>query len=507
MAFRMNDFNWIIEPKYDEIIVYGEKSFVAKEGKIYKILDYNEKSLFEFTDNEIIGISDHPNEGGELQEIINVNYWGSKSRLFNIKSLNFLHEDKYYLLQTEGYYEPERRLIRVFDELKEGVMDFDGNMILPPIYEGVSVSEEYRLGFKSNEIDVFYANGKLDKVIPYINLRPRHFSKRKVIKIHRKTGELSNIYKEVRKNTEGIISTEYKQLNYPSISCGIVNIQHKIVIPFEYSSLSIINENFIEFTKKEHITEKGVPINYFNPKYGIIDFNNNIILPNEYKNIGVVQGGIVEVENFEHKRAIFNLKTKKFETDFIYENYSDSAKKISELDESNKYLKFTKNNLVGMKDKSGNILIPAKYRDYGSTSNPEIYIVYGASEDKYGYQGYYHIGLKKEIIPTLFADRGGIGGHKRNNQNNVISVMNPETSEIGFYKIDGTKVSDTKFDEYVDGFSEDLAPVYGDFSDKTGMIDINGNLVYDYIFDSMTLPYDGKSIVSYNGKFGILKLR
>ena len=96
----MNDFNWIIEPKYDEIIVYGEKSFVAKEGKIYKVLDYNEKSLFEFTDNEIIGISDHPNEGGELQEIINVNYWGSKSRLFNIKSLIFLHEDKYYLLQT-----------------------------------------------------------------------------------------------------------------------------------------------------------------------------------------------------------------------------------------------------------------------------------------------------------------------------------------------------------------------------------------------------------------------
>ena len=150
----------------------------------------------------------------------------------------------------------------MFDELKEGVMDFDGNMILPPIYEGVSVSEEYLLGFKSSEIDVFYANGEFDKVIPYISLRPRHFSKRKVIKIHRKTGELSNIYKEVRKNTEGIISTEYEQLNYPSISCGIVNIQHKIVIPFEYSSLSILNENFIEFTKNEHITEKGVPINY-----------------------------------------------------------------------------------------------------------------------------------------------------------------------------------------------------------------------------------------------------
>ena len=137
---------------------------------------------------------------------------------------------------------------------------------------------------------------------------------------------------------------------------------------------------------------------------------------------------------------------------------------------------------------------------------PEIYLVYGASDDEYGFQGYYHIGLKKEIVPTLFADRGGIGGQKKNNQNNVISVMNQETGAIGFYKIDGTKISDTIFDEYVEGFSEDLAPVFGDFSDKTGMIDINGNVVHQYIFDSMTLPYDEKSIVSYKGKFGILKL-
>ena len=87
MAFQLNDLKWVIEPKYDEIIVYGEKSFVAKEGKTYKVLDYNEKSLYEFTDNGIIGISDHSNEGGELQEIVNINYGGNKSRLFNISSL------------------------------------------------------------------------------------------------------------------------------------------------------------------------------------------------------------------------------------------------------------------------------------------------------------------------------------------------------------------------------------------------------------------------------------
>jgi len=38
------------------------------------------------------------------------------------------------------------------------------------------------------------------------------------------------------------------------------------------------------------------------------------------------------------------------------------------------------------------------------------------------------------------------------------------------------------------------------------MIDIEGKLIYDYIFDTMTLPYDNKSIVSYKGKFGILQL-
>ena len=61
----MNDLKWVIEPKYEEIIVYGEKSFVAKEGNFYKVLDYNEKSLYEFTDNGIIGISDHLNKRGK----------------------------------------------------------------------------------------------------------------------------------------------------------------------------------------------------------------------------------------------------------------------------------------------------------------------------------------------------------------------------------------------------------------------------------------------------------
>ena len=104
---------------------------------------------------------------------------------------------------------------------------------------------------------------------------------------------------------------------------------------------------------------------------------------------------------------------------------------------------------------------------------------------------YYHIGLKKEIVPTKYADRGGIGGHKRNNQNNVITVMDPETGKIGFYRIDGKKIADTLYDESVEAFSDDLAPVYEMYSERTGMINIEGELVYDYIFDSMTLPYNG----------------
>ena len=85
--------------------------------------------------------------------------------------------------------------------------------------------------------------------------------------------------------------------------------------------------------------------------------------------------------------------------------------------------------------------------------------------------------------------------------------MDPETGKIGFYRIDGFKIADPIYDEYNEGFSENLAPVYEEWNNGTGMINIEGDVVYDYIFESMTLPYDNKSIVSYKGKFGILKLK
>jgi len=506
LVFQMNDLQWIIEPKYDEIIVYGKESFVVKENGKYKVLDYKEKTLYEFNDKEIKGLMDHPNEGGELQELIQVRYQGDKMKLFNIKKLDFIHENKYYLLQTD-YYEPERRLIRVFDELKEGVMDFDGNIIFYPIYEGVIVEKEFSIGFKEEEILISDNNRNLVKKLPYLNKGSQYIKDKKLFQVQKSIKGETNVFQEVRKHENGRYKINYEKSGSNKFVSGLVDMDNNIVIPFTYSSIDLISNNYLEVTKDEKISEKGFVISYFKPKFGIIDFFNNEVLPLEYKYIGTIEGDYVLVENFDEKRAVFNLEKREFETDFIFNNYEEAAQKITELDNSNSNIEYKINGLVGLKNRQNDILIPAKYRGIHQTMNPEIYIVYGPSDDEYGYEGYYHIGLNKEIVPTLFADRGGIGGYKRNNQNDVIKVMDPETSAIGFYKIDGTKISDTIFDEYVEGFSEDLAPVYGDFSDKTGMIDIDGNVIYDYIFDSMTLPYDGKSIVRYNGKYGILNLK
>lgn len=505
-VFQINKLEWVIEPKYDEIIVYGKNSFVAKEGEIYKVLDYNEKSLYEFDDEEILRISEHPNEGGELQEIINIRYHGNKSRLFNIASLKFLHEDKFYLLQTD-YYQPERKLIRVFDELKEGVMDYEGNMIFPPIYREVIVEKEFKIGFKEDEILLFNNENDILHKLQYQYDGAEFIKKRKLFKVQKQDRGEPNIYKEKRVYEEGVYKVKYELSEEKKMVSGIVDINNKEIIPFIYSSIYVKSDDYLEVTIDAKITKKGFAISFFNPKVGLVDFTNKEIIPIEYKHIDVIEGGYVQVEDFNNKRAVFNLEKQEFETGFIYDTYNQADAKIVELDSTIELIEFKQDGLIGLKNRNGDVLIPAKYSGIDPTMNPDIYIIYGASDDEYGYQGYYNIALKKEIVPTLFADRGGIGGYKMNSQNDVISVMDPETSKIGYYKIDGSLISEPKYEDYVDGFSEDLAPVFGDFSDKTGMIDIIGNLVYDYIFDSMTLPYDGKSIVSYKGKFGILKLR
>lgn len=508
MGINANELQWVIEPKYQEIVVYGQNSFVAKRDDVYKVYDYNENILHQFTNKEILGISEHSNEGGELQEIINVNYLGNKSRLFNIKSLKFLHKEKYYLLQTD-YYDPDRRLIRVFDENLEGLMDFDDNLILSPNYQSIVLEDELRIGFAKDEISIFNGDNKLTSTINYHEEGLRYIKKRKLIKVLKEYSGETNIYQEVRSYKEGYTYIDYEKSKKTKLLSGIVDLSNKIVIPFEYSSIQVKSDNYLEVTKGEKITKNGFPISYYKPKRGIVNFENDIILPIEYKYISTIEGAsnLVQVENFEDRRAIYNLADRKFETEFVYKGYNDAEQKLSELDKTKEFISFEENGLRGIRNKHNEIVIPAKYRIISPTQNPEIFIVHGVNDEVYGDQGYYHTRLNKEIVPTVYGDRGGIGGYKRNNQKNVISVMDPETGDIGFYKTDGTLISEPKFDDSVEGFSENLAPVCKDDPFKVGMIDINGNQVYDYIFESMTLPYHGKSIVKYKGKFGVLKLR
>lgn len=504
LAFQENNLRWVIEPNYDEIIVYGESSFVANDNGAYKVLNYHEQIIYKFDDAEIVGIDNHPNEGGDFQEIISIKYRGNKSRLFNIKTLKFLNEQKYTLLQTEGYYKPERKLIRVMDDLKEGVMDINGNMLLPPIYEDVFLDENIRIGYKKEEIEIFNGSGVLINKLPYSSDGACYLKENNLLKVQEKVQGVPNVYKRdfsAQNDSHGIkyvSSTNYR------LHSGIVDLKGDVIIPFIYTSIFEMSGKFLKVTKDANINCEGFALEYFSPKYGIIDCENNLILPTVYKWIGVIEGNYVLVENTESKRAIFNLTKRQFETDFIFDSYLDAELKMDEIDEAKSVIRFRHNGLFGLKNKDNKILIPAVYRYISPTINPEIYHVSGATDDKYGNEGYYHIGLNKEIVPTIYADRGGIGGFHANHQKDIITVMDLSSSRIGYYKLDGTKISDPIYLEGYSSFSENILPVLLDYSGKFGAIDTEGDLIYGYIFDSMTSPYNGKSIVSYNGKFGIL---
>jgi len=230
MGNEANNLQWIIEPNYQEIVVYGQNSFVARQDKVYKVYDYNENVLHEFTDREILGVSDHSNEGGELQEVINVNYRGNKSRLFNIASLKYLHEEKYYLLQTD-YYDPERRLIRVFDEKLEGLMDYDGIILLYPKYQSVVEEEKLRIGFGKNEISIFNKENRLINTLPYQNEGSRYIKKRKLFKVQKHFSGETNIYQEVRSYKDGYTYIDYEKSEALKLLSGVVDLSNQVIIP------------------------------------------------------------------------------------------------------------------------------------------------------------------------------------------------------------------------------------------------------------------------------------
>ena len=499
----MKEIKWKVEPIYDEIITVSESTFAAKNNGKYFVRNYEGTILYQFDDENIKDIRSINRREELSQDLIVVEKSNRKNQLFNISTLEFLNKIAYDVVQTEQY-ELRGNLIRINENRCEGLVDFQGNIIIPPKYKQLFVDNSSIVAFVDDEIFVYDRKGTSIctyhfKGLGYINHK-KYLQCAKLVK-----GD-SNIYEEVKVKRNGTHFVEYQQIEGYSIFTGIIDLNGNEIIPFEYSSIFIqTNSNYITVTKNEKVTKKAHKIEYFKPKIGLIDFDNTIVLPLEYKSIWVVNEAFAVVANFDSRSAIFDLRTREFATDFLPTSL-DAQFEVEKLDKSNDFFRFKNDGKVGLKNRKNEILIPANYAHVHKTKYPNIFSVQNWSEGGLDLYGFYDIELGKEVVPVEYIDRSGLRVWDDRSQQDYFIVYDTEF-KVGFYKLDGTLIVAPRFeDTLVEGFNENLAPVPDDNSEYFGVIDFDGNQIYDFIFDSFSLPYGKKSIVGYKGKFGVVDL-
>ena len=502
-----SSIDWIVKPTYDEIIAYNDNHFIGKKNNKYYVLDFDEKVKFEFQDQGIYEIVKIENEHDELRSVVKVRFQNDKTQLFNYQRLEYLHKEQFYLLQTEGYYEPESRLIRIFDDLKEGIMSYSGEVIVYPSYEGVVLLDDFLICFSPDKIEVKNKVTNTVQVLNYSGEKAYVIKPKQLIFTNKQNSPYNlQVSKTVVKN--GVYYTEFTEGEEPGRLYGLIDFDGNEIIPFEYTTLNNKQNFCLIASKNGKLDQRGNVANNKEIRYGLIDFENRIILPFKYKSFGVIYESYLTVENEEGKRAIFDLNKKSFQSDFIYNTWDEADDNLKKLLTNTKTVQIREDNKVGLADRNGNVLIPPIYRMISETEYENIYNVYAdEAENSYGGQGFYNTSINKEIVPAKYVDRGGFVPKIRGNESGYIVVMDWQNSQVGFYKSNGQLIKDCIYDEYFEGFTDNLGAVSLSETGKYGIIDLNGNLLIDYKFDYLTRPLNLKSIATINGKQGIIKLK
>lgn len=499
----MKDIKWIIEPTLDEIFAISDSTFAAKKDDKYFVKDFDGLLLYEFKDEDIKDIRRINSSEKLSQDLVIIERLNGKCQLFNISKLCFLNKTPYDVVQTEQY-ELRGNLIRIYDNRLEGLMDFQGNVIIPPSFRRLLIDTTYIVGFGADEITIFDREGVLMKA--YNNKGIGYVSHKKILQCAKLQKGDSNIYEQINVNKNGTTFIEYKKVEGYSLSTGLVDVYGNEIIPFEYSSMFIQHDsNFIQATKNEKVKQNAHLIDFFKPKVGLIDFENKMILPFGFQSIWIENETYAIVVDFEGYSAYFDLNEKIFRTPFLPHN-QDRLFDFEEMDASNSFFRFRIGDKIGLKNRMNEVVIPIVYDNIERTKYPHLFAVQKRTKNDISLHGYYDIELRKEVVPVKYIDRIGFGVWDDRNQEDYFVVYDNEY-KVGFYKLDGTLISEPRFEDCSPvWFNENLAPVPNEAFEFFGVIDFDGNLVFDFVFDDFLTPHKKKSIVCYKGKYGIVDL-
>ena len=379
-----NDGGIVIEPSYDEIISIPNSSKpiflctydINDEDGTYKTKAINEKN------EEIL-------TGYDKIEVI----------------------DNYDSKQNIWY---EDNVLRVSKNGKYGIINFEGQEILPCEYDEITALKGVRSNFivkKSDNVGLVNEVGQTIVNTEYKNvvaLKDEYKSEYIIVNTENKYGLIS---------TSGttLIEAKYEQIKYIGsshlfavkesdkwklfdtetnkivVDSGYKNIveakSENIIVVNEYGKYGVLNKDYTEKIKPQYEDLKYAFSIYYiakkDGKYGIINSENETIIEFEYQNmIYVENGGFIEADKTNTETVLFdnNLgqkvvgivsdinKDKGYikvytNNEYKYYNFKLEEKSSSDLLTENTLFLSKKDGKYGYVDKSGNVVVDYIYED------------------------------------------------------------------------------------------------------------------------------------------------
>lgn len=295
----------LVKPKYDNIKCdgyystegnYNYAGFIVStttsSGYRYGYINYNGKEVIKTEYNDITRILDKKDDkNAYILAFKN----GMGGILKNNKILiNHEYEDIFYNVEND--------LLIVQKNSKQGVMNFEGKIIVPIEYSNIIISSGYINAQKDGEVELFDTQGNLQQLNGYISI------------------------------------------------CQIENTEYFIGIT-KNDEYKIIDKNGVLLTKQIYQNIKNIDGNNFivqkENKYGIIDINENVRVNFDYDVMQILP-------NTKIIQALILNKTTTDLYNFELEKIVSIEKANIYLEES--YIKVVTNNNVQYFDNNGNIL-------------------------------------------------------------------------------------------------------------------------------------------------------
>ena len=332
--------NEIIKPKYNLITTdgyYNEETKYDKAGYIvnvrtdsgyrYGYINYRGKEMLDTMYTDIKRITEKKDDN----VIYLVTYKNGKAGI--LKNGQTIIENEYEDIE----YDIENEIIILQKDVKQGVYDFEGNMILPIQYENITFAGQYINAYKDEEFQVFDINGILQN-------------------------------KESHKSIEKVNNGKYSITIDRDNKYGVIDANKNEILENKYSYIEYAFDDYFIIT--------------INGKSGVVDGKNNIIIEPKKDIIQNIRGtNIIQIiDSKTNISEIYNNKMEKVSTqndariyikdDYIqiaslnnieYFDFDGNKKETNEIFKENKIFSKKQDGKWGYVDKDGNIVVDFKY--------------------------------------------------------------------------------------------------------------------------------------------------